>query len=144
PVPPPPSVPAARPVPAAERQPAAGHPDRRRASKRWLLIGAGLAVLLIPAVILALGLATPRLFDVAGATELDVNQAQAGVQQVLTDPINGYGREDVTDVRCNNGRNPTVRKGNSFTCAVNVNGAERQVTVVFSDGAGTYEVDRLR
>lgn len=80
----------------------------------------------------------------SGAVELDVLKAQDGVQQVLTDPINGYGREGVTDVRCNNGVNPTVRKGSSFTCAVTVDGAQRQVLVEFADDAGTYAVDRPR
>lgn len=82
--------------------------------------------------------------DGSGVVELDVTAAQDGVVQVLTDPINGYGRDEVTDVQCNNGVNPTVRKGRTFTCAVVVDGAQRQVTVEFSDNAGTYAVDRPR
>ncbi|MEO6792368.1 MAG: DUF4333 domain-containing protein [Mycobacterium sp.] len=80
----------------------------------------------------------------SGVVELDVTAAQEGVRQVLTDPINGYGRDNVTDVRCNNGVNPTVRKGRTFTCAVTVDGAQRQVLAEFSDDAGTYAVDRPR
>lgn len=80
----------------------------------------------------------------SGPVELDVTHAQDGVRAVLTDPINGYGRDDVTDVRCNNGVNPRVRKGGTFTCAVTVDGAERQVLAQFSDNAGTYAVDRPR
>lgn len=134
PAPPPASPPPARDVPAGT-----GTGDRHR---RGLLIGAGLAGLLVLVVILTLSLT--KLFDATAATVLDVNAAQAGVQQVLTDPIDGYGRDDVTDVRCNGGRNPTVKSGSSFSCEVNVNGIKRHVTVVFSDDAGTYEVDRLR
>jgi hypothetical protein len=105
------------------------------------LIGAGLAVLVIQIGILVLGLGKLGIF---ATTELDVDKAQIGVRQVLTDPINGYGRDNVTGVRCNNGRNPVVRKGASFTCEVNVDGAKRHVNVVFSDDTGTYEVDRPR
>lgn len=76
--------------------------------------------------------------------ELDVNKAQIGVQQILSDPINGYGRSNVSGVVCNGGRNPTVKKGRSFTCAVQINGATRQVTVAFRDDNGTYEVDQPR
>lgn len=61
---------------------------------------------------------------------------------MLTDPIDGYGRDNITNVWCNSGVNPTVRAGSSFTCQVSVDGTQRQVTAVFSDDAGTYEVDR--
>ncbi|RAU91946.1 DUF4333 domain-containing protein [Mycolicibacter senuensis] len=80
----------------------------------------------------------------SGPVELDVGHAQDGVWRVLTDPVNGYGRDDVTDVRCNNGVNPRVRKGGSFTCTVIVDGVQRQVLAEFADDAGTYEVDRPR
>ena len=73
---------------------------------------------------------------------LDVNKAQTGVQQILTDPIKGYGTKNVTDIKCNNGQNPLARMGDSFTCEVKVDGAQRHVTVVFADDDGTYEVDR--
>ncbi|HET9874703.1 MAG TPA: hypothetical protein VFQ37_02930, partial [Mycobacterium sp.] len=74
------------------------------------MIGSALAVLVvsvIAAVILTLRLAQLWL---PHSTELDVNDAELGVQQVLSDPINGYGRDNVTVVSCNDGRNPTVRK----------------------------------
>lgn len=103
-----------------------------------------MAALLISALLIGLILTKIDLSAITGTTELDVNQAQIGVQQVLTDPINGYGRDNVTGVRCNNGVNPTVKAGDSFTCSVNVDGAQRQVTVVFSDDKGSYEVDRPR
>lgn len=131
-------------MPEHAPQPAVEAPGRQRHSQRGLLIGAGLAGLLSAALLVGLVLTKLDLSAITGTTELDVNQAQIGVQQVLTDPINGYGRDNVTGVRCNNGVNPTVKAGNSFTCQVSVDGAQRQVTVVFSDDKGTYEVDRPR
>ncbi|MEB3070580.1 DUF4333 domain-containing protein [[Mycobacterium] vasticus] len=80
----------------------------------------------------------------SGPVELDVTHAQDGVRQVLTDPIDGYGRGNVGDVRCNNGVNPKVHRGRSFTCVVAVDGVRRQVLVEFADDDGTYEVDRPR
>lgn len=127
---PPPSPPPADPKPAAPL------------SNRALLIGAGITGLLALAVLLTLVLR--GVVGSTGPVELDVTHAQDGVQRVLTDPINGYGRENVTDVRCNNGINPRVHRGDSFTCTVLVDGAQRQVLVEFADDAGTYEVDRPR
>ena len=40
---------------------------------------------------------------------LDVRQAEAGVKQILSDPINGYGANDVKSVKCNNGERPDSR-----------------------------------
>jgi hypothetical protein len=64
--------------------------------------------------------------------------------QVLSDPVNGYGAESVSRVRCNGGRNPEVEKGRSFTCQAVVNGKQREVTAVIIDDYGTYEVDCSR
>ncbi|BBY44190.1 hypothetical protein BST21_22935 [Mycolicibacterium celeriflavum] len=75
---------------------------------------------------------------------LDVRQAEAGVAQILSDPIYGYGANDVTAVECNGGENPKVEAGKGFNCLVSLNGVERQVAVVFRDDAGTYEVDGPR
>jgi len=50
----------------------------------------------------------------------------------------------VSDVVCNDGNDPDIRKGATFTCQVVVEGRKRQVLVVFSDDNGTYEVDRPR
>ncbi|WP_239651180.1 DUF4333 domain-containing protein [Mycobacterium sp. UM_Kg27] len=154
-MPPPPQ--AHRPPPSGPRPPApqdrrrpradseAGAPKPARPqppSNRAVLIAAGLTGLL------ALGvLATLVLRGAVGGSapvELDVVAAQDGVRQVLTDPINGYGRDKVSDVRCNNGVNPTVRKGTSFSCVVTVDGAQRRVLAEFTDDAGTYAVDRPR
>jgi hypothetical protein len=63
------------------------------------------------------------------------------VVQVLTDPVNGYGAEGVSNVRCNGGRNPEAEKGHTFTCQAIVNGKQRELTAVIVDDDGTYEVD---
>ena len=83
-------------------------------------------------------------FDALKGKVLDVSKAEAGVQRILLDPDDGYGATSVSDVVCNDGKDPEVRKGGSFTCAVVVDGRKRQVLVVFSDDDGTYEVDRPR
>ncbi|MFI5509017.1 DUF4333 domain-containing protein [Mycobacterium sp. NPDC051804] len=77
-------------------------------------------------------------------TVLDVGTAEAGVTQILSDPINGYGANEVSAVKCNGGKNPKVEAGEGFACAVTINGAERTVQVVFQDDLGTYEVDGPR
>jgi Domain of unknown function (DUF4333) len=88
-------------------------------------------------------IAAVALLAIGGSnTQLDVIKAQAGVQQILTDPVNGYGLQNVSDVKCNNGDNPSAGKGDSFTCQVKVNGAKRNVNVVVVDDNGTYEIDR--
>lgn len=109
----------------------------------WLLIAGAVAAVLIPVLTVPLVRAAHRLSRTV-ITELDVAQAQVGVRQVLTDPINGYGQQNVGAVTCNQGRNPTVRRGESFTCQVSVDGVSRQVTAVFADDSGTYSVDRPR
>jgi hypothetical protein len=99
---------------------------------------AGIAIVAVEAVALAVGLVLLGTFK---TTELDVTNAEAGVAQVLADPVNGYGAESVSSVRCNGGRNPEVEKGVSFACQAVVNGKQREVTVVIVDDDGTYEVD---
>ena len=95
------------------------------------------AVLLVAGLIL--GFWQPGFFV---TTKLDDNKAQQGVQQILTDEASGYGAQNVSDVKCNNGQNPTVKKGDTFTCEVSIDGTKRQVTVTFQDDKGTYEVGR--
>ncbi|MCV7362375.1 DUF4333 domain-containing protein [Mycolicibacterium neworleansense] len=77
-------------------------------------------------------------------TRLDVRQAETGVAQILSDPINGYGANRVTAVACNNGDDPVVRAGATFTCAVEINDTLRRVIVEFTDNNGTYAVDGPR
>ena len=92
------------------------------------------------------GLWFTGFFDGGGGsgTVLDVRKAEAGVQQILSDPINGYGANEVTAVKCNGGKNPAAEAGKGFACDVTINGAQRQVQVVFRDDAGTFEVDGPR
>ena len=94
---------------------------------------------IIVAVVLVMGFWKPGFFV---TTKLDVNKAQAGVQQILTDQTNGYGVKTADNVKCNNGQNPSVKKGDTFTCDVSVDGQHKQVTVTFQDNSGTYEVGR--
>lgn len=99
----------------------------------------GLLVAVIIAVVLVLGFWKPGFFV---TTTLDVDAAQTGVQQILTDEANGYGAKNVKDVQCNDGVSPEVKKGDTFTCQVSIDGTKRQVTVTFQDDNGTYEVGR--
>ncbi|HEX5143617.1 MAG TPA: DUF4333 domain-containing protein, partial [Mycobacterium sp.] len=108
-------------------------------SKAALATILGVLAALVVIAVLILGFWKPGFFM---TTKLDVNKAQQGVQQILTDQANGYGAKNVQDVKCNNGQNPTVRKGDTFTCEVSVDGTKRQVTVTFQDDKGTYEVGR--
>ncbi len=117
-------------------------PGAAEASKKSMrTLGGVLGVLaaLAVAAVLVLGFWTPGFFV---TTKLDVNKAQAGVQQILIDESNGYGAKNVKDVKCNNGANPTVKKGDTFNCEVSIDGTKRQVTVTFQDDKGTYEVGR--
>jgi len=123
-------------------QPQYGPLGEETASKKSVAaLGTILGVLaaLIVAAVLILGFWKPGFFV---TTKLDVNKAQTGVQQILSDEANGYGAKNVKDVKCNNGQNPTVKKGDTFTCEVSIDGTKRQVTVTFQDDKGTYEVGR--
>ncbi len=117
-------------------------PGGEENSKKSLaVIGTVIGVLVgvIIAVVLVLGFWKPGFFV---TTTLDVDAAQTGVQQILTDEANGYGAKNVKDVRCNDGVSPEVKKGDTFTCQVSIDGTKRQVTVTFQDDKGTYEVGR--
>ena len=117
--------------------------NQPKRSKRWLLtIALVLLGVLLGLVVMAV--AALIVFASSDRKQLDVAKAEAGVRQVLTDPTQGYGLENITDVKCNGGDNPTVKKDETFSCEVNVNGDKRQVAVVFIDDNGTYEVDRPR
>lgn len=107
-----------------------------------MIAGAVVAVLVIGVAALLGGLWVSGFLG--GGTVLDVAQAEAGVTQILSDPINGYGANDVTAVECNGGKDPEVEVGNGFSCDVTINGAKRKVQVVFKDDLGTYEVDGPR
>ncbi|RDH79288.1 DUF4333 domain-containing protein [Mycolicibacterium moriokaense] len=119
-----------------------GSTETQEGSKRSLaLVGGviGLLAALVVAVVAVLGFWKPGFFV---TTKLDVDAAQTGVRQILTDESNGYGAKNVKDVKCNNGQSPTVKKGDTFDCEVSIDGTKRQVTVTFQDNSGTYEVGR--
>lgn len=115
--------------------------NEEESKKSLAVIGSvvGLLVVVIVAAVLVLGFWKPGFFV---TTTLDVDAAQTGVQQILTDEANGYGAKNVKDVRCNDGVSPVVKKGDTFTCQVSIDGTKRQVTVTFQDDNGTYEVGR--
>ncbi|ABK71457.1 DUF4333 domain-containing protein [Mycolicibacterium smegmatis] len=132
------------PRPRAQGGPSApsSAPPRRRhkAPARWQVVAmAAAAVVVIAAV--AVGL---WMRGEAGGPRLDVRQAEAGVAEILSDPVYGYGANDVAAVACNNGKNPRVEVGSTFMCAVDINGTVRQVVVEFTDDDGTYAVDGPR
>jgi len=107
-----------------------------------MIAGAVVAVVVIGGAALIGGLWISGFLGTG--TVLDVGKAEAGVTQILSDPINGYGANDVTAVECNGGKNPEVEAGAGFSCDVTINGAKRTVQVVFQDDLGTYEVDGPR
>lgn len=117
---------------------APGDPSRSGSGvgpKRATQIGATLAV--ATAAFLILGLWKPGFLN---TTKLDVTIAQRSIEQLLTDPANGYGLSAVSNVTCNNGQNPTVRAGATFTCTLRISGTPRQVSVTFDNSSGDYTV----
>jgi Domain of unknown function (DUF4333) len=121
-----------------QQYPTYEQPAKKRPSSLILGIIAAAALVLV-AIVLVTGFWAPGFFV---TTKLDVNKAQSGVQQVLTDETNGYGAKNVKDVKCNNGTDPTVTKGATFDCSVSIDGTQKHVTVTFQDSKGTYEVGR--
>jgi hypothetical protein len=116
-------------------------PARRKNGQFALLVAIGVIAIAAGVVGITLGLSK---FDVLTGKVLNVSKAEAGVQRVLLDREAGYSTTNVSDVVCNDGKDPKIKKGASFTCDVVVEGRKRQVLVVFSDDNGTYEVDRPR
>lgn len=125
-------------------------PKRRRRVLVWLVSALGALVVIGAAagvVAWQLGYLTVGPAPVAAPVPdpvLDVRQVEAGAERILSDPINGYGANKVTNIVCNRGVNPTVVPGDSFTCEVTLNGAQRHVQILIRDAAGTYEVDGPR
>ncbi|OBK77860.1 hypothetical protein A5651_03540 [Mycobacterium sp. 1274761.0] len=116
-------------------------PPRRHRGQTALLIAVGVVAIAMAAVLVTVVLSS---FDVFTGKALDVSKAETGVQRILADPVEGYGATNVSNVVCNDGRNPEIKKGGTFTCTVVVDGRKRDVLVVFQDDNGTYAVDRPR
>lgn len=121
-------------TPSSHRAPS----KRSGPDKRALLIGAAVAVALV-----AVGVGVWQ-FLFRDTTVINVEQAEAGVREILTDPINGYGTNSISALRCNDGKDPSAAKGDSFTCAVEIDGTVRHVYVEFQDDNGTFAVDGPR
>jgi len=147
--PPPPTPPAAPPVPLVKHAPppAASPPtpqavppaSRRSRAWWWVTALAGAAVLIAgTALALSLTVTSPPI------NVLDVAKTQRQVEQILSDPLEGYGAGTVSAMVCNNGVNPTIKRGSEFSCTATVDGTQRRIAVVFQDDDGTYAVDRPR
>lgn len=95
------------------------------------------APLYIGLVVLVLGIGVAGAYFVTGRSTLDQQAAEVGVARVLT---TSYGLAKVTDVSCPAGQQ--VKKNDTFTCTVRVDGESRDVTITFVDDEGTYEVGR--
>ena len=121
-------------TPSSHRAPS----QRSGPDKRAVLIGAGVVVAL---VVVGVGV---WQFLFRDTTVINVEQAEAGVREILTDPINGYGANSISALRCNDGKDPSAAKGDSFTCAVEIDGTVRHVYVEFQDDKGTFAVDGPR
>ena len=121
-------------TPSTHRAPA----KRTGPDRRTVLIGAGAAIALV-----AVGVGVWQ-FLFRDTTVINVERAEAGVREILTDPINGYGANSISALRCNDGKDPSAAKGDSFTCAVEIDGTVRHVYVEFQDDKGTFAVDGPR
>jgi hypothetical protein len=119
--------------------PAPAPPARRGHGWIWVLLAVGAVVLSCVAVLVVGRVGPVRSLT---ADKLDINAAEAGVRNVLTDPTAGYGLAKVTDIICNHGVDPTIFKGTAFTCDLTINGHQAQTTVTFVDDDGTYSVGR--
>jgi hypothetical protein len=100
----------------------------------------GAAATLIAVAVLIAGFVAPGFFL---TKQLDITAVQAGVTGVLSDP-NGYGARNVSDVTCNDGQNPAVAKGATFTCQATIDHVRHQFVVTFTDDAGGYQVSAPR
>ena len=116
-------------------------PSTKRSRRWWLRLGLaiGVFVQVVAATVWVLGFRAPGYFVTA---KVDIDDVDAGVQQILTDDVTGYGATNVKDVVCNKGENPVAKKGDTLTCALTIHGIPQRVVVRFLDDSGTYEVGR--
>lgn len=105
-----------------------------RRKKAALYLAAASAV--AAAVFAIVGFWAPGLFV---TNVLAVTSVQADVARILSDP-NGYGAKNVSDVTCNDGHNPTITKGGTFSCRATINHIAHQFLITFTDDAGSYEI----
>ncbi|MCV7255204.1 DUF4333 domain-containing protein [Mycobacterium hackensackense] len=146
PYPPPPQRPPPPPQPDPHHyrlppQPPASHRVPNQASGPNMVLLGGIAGAVVLLIVAGVSIWAWKFRD---STVIDVAQAEAGVREILSDPINGYGSNTISAMRCNGGKNPAAAKGDSFTCEVEIDGAVRHVTVVFQDDKGTFAVDGPR
>lgn len=132
-----PRPPIATPPPAAPVRQQSSHTAwaSRRTGFAWAAVA--LAALAVAALVVQRPANSPT-------TVLDITKAQLEIEQILRDPLDGYGLTDVSGVVCNNGSNPVIRQGAAFSCLAVVDGVQREINVVFEDADGTYAVDRPR
>ena len=134
-----PAKPADPPV-APPRTPTASPAAPGRSKAWWWVTALAATAVAVAGTALALSVTGTR----TPAKVLDIAKAQRQVEQILRDPLDGYGAGTVTAVVCNNGINPTIKAGSGFSCDATVDGAPRRIAVVFQDDDGTYAVDRPR
>jgi len=104
--------------------------------KPFIIAGVLIAVIIVGAIAIVVISKTVN----QDIKKVAVAGVQTEVQQILGDRTTGYSSDDIKDVKCNNGQDPTAKKGQSFSCDVTVRGKPHQLTVTFMDDAGTYEV----
>ena len=98
------------PVPPVAPPPVAPPSAPRVSATRWWVIAAAGAAVVAAGVAVVLSLTGTR----SPATVLDIGQAQQQVEQMLRDPVDGYGAGTVTGVVCNDGVNPAITAGRGF------------------------------
>ena len=131
---------AAHPPAAPPRTPTTSPAAAGRSKAWWWVTALAAAAVAIAGTALAISLTETR----PPARVLDIAKAQRQVEQILRDPLDGYGAGTVTGVECNNGINPTISRGSGFSCDAIVDGAPRRIAVAFQNDDGTYAVDRPR
>jgi Domain of unknown function (DUF4333)/Protein of unknown function (DUF2510) len=122
-------------APPSPQAPAVAAKGGRSGAKVFLVAAAVVAVIVGVGVALWMSGVLNR-----ETKKLAVAEVQTEVQKVLVDRVTGYTSSDIKDVTCNNGQDPTVKQGGSFTCSVTDRGKQHQLKVTFTDGSGTYEV----
>lgn len=105
-------------------------PKRKRSALPWILGGAG--ALVVVAVVLVLGFVTPGFFV---RSVFDAASVEKGVTQTLKGSYNIAG---VGTVTCPDGE--PVEVAHRFDCRVQINGADKTVTVTVKNDQGVYEV----